>query len=114
MKGTIRVRENRDGSKSYVCQVKLGRDPGTGKARVLTGTAKSERAAHRLVHQLIANASTYRAIGAIVMPQVAVKPRELRTALERALPALTWRELPDEVEIGAIDHLDIGAEPRPE
>lgn len=46
MKGTIRVHENRDGSKSYVCQVKLGRDPGTGKARVLTGTAKSERAAH--------------------------------------------------------------------
>ncbi len=43
MKGTIRVRENRDGSKSYVCQVKLGRDPGTGKARVITGTAKSER-----------------------------------------------------------------------
>ena len=34
MKGTIRVRENRDGSKSYVCQVKLGRDPGTGKQRV--------------------------------------------------------------------------------
>ena len=31
MKGTIRVRENRDGSKSYVCQVKLGRDPGTGR-----------------------------------------------------------------------------------
>lgn len=56
MKGTIRIRENRDGSKSYVCQVKLGRDPGTGKARVLTGTAKSERAAHRLVHELIAKA----------------------------------------------------------
>ena len=56
MKGTVRVRVNRDGSKSYVCQVKLGRDPGTGKARVLTGTAKSERAAHRLVHELIAKA----------------------------------------------------------
>ena len=55
-RGTIRVRENRDGSKSYVCQVKLGRDPGTGKARVLTGTAKSERAAHRLLHELIAKA----------------------------------------------------------
>jgi len=54
MKGTIRVRENRDGSKSYVCQVKLGRDPGTGKARVLTATARSERAAHRLLHELIA------------------------------------------------------------
>ncbi len=53
MKGTIRVRENRDGSKSYVCQIKLGRDPGTGKARVLTGTARSERAAHRLLHELI-------------------------------------------------------------
>jgi hypothetical protein len=49
MKGTIRVRENRDGSKRYVCQVKLGRDPGTGTSRVLTGTAKSERAAHRLL-----------------------------------------------------------------
>jgi len=56
MKGTIRVRENRDGSKSYVCQVKLGRDPGTGKQRVLTGTAKSERAAHRLVHDLVTRA----------------------------------------------------------
>ena len=53
MKGTIRVRENRDGSKSYVCQIKLGRDPGTGKARVLTGTARSERAAHRLLQELI-------------------------------------------------------------
>ena len=57
MKGTVRVRENRDGSKSYVCQVKLGRDPGTGKARVLTGTAKSERAAHRLLHELINKAN---------------------------------------------------------
>jgi integrase len=56
MKGTIRVRVNKDGSKSYVCQVKLGRDPGTGKQRVLTGTAKSERAAHRLVHELLASA----------------------------------------------------------
>ena len=56
MKGTIRVRVNKDGSKSYVCQVKLGRDPGTGKQRVLTGTAKSERAAHRLVHELLARA----------------------------------------------------------
>ena len=54
MKGTIRVRVNKDGSKSYVCQVKLGRDPGTGKERVLTGTAKSERAAHRLLHDLVA------------------------------------------------------------
>ncbi|MDQ1423797.1 MAG: integrase, partial [Acidimicrobiaceae bacterium] len=54
MKGTIRVRVNKDGSTSYVCQVKLGRDPGTGKQRVLTGTAKSERAAHRLVHELLA------------------------------------------------------------
>ena len=56
MKGTIRVRENRDGSKSYVCQIKLGRDPGTGKARVLTGTARSERTAHRLLHELIVKA----------------------------------------------------------
>ncbi len=54
MKGTIRVRVNKDGSKSYVCQVKFGRDPGTGKERVLSGTAKSERAANRLLHDLIA------------------------------------------------------------
>ena len=56
MKGTVRVRTNRDGSKSYVCQVKLGRDPGTGRERVLTGTAKSERAAHRLLHELVTKA----------------------------------------------------------
>ena len=56
MKGTIRVRENRDGTKSYVCQVKLGRDPGTGRQRFLTGTAKSERAAHRLLHELVGKA----------------------------------------------------------
>jgi hypothetical protein len=31
MKGTIRVRENRDGSKSYVCQVKMGATPGRGR-----------------------------------------------------------------------------------
>jgi integrase len=53
MKGTVRVRVNKDGSKSYVCQVKVGRDPGTGKQRVLTGTAKTERAAHRLLHDMI-------------------------------------------------------------
>jgi len=35
--------------------LKLGRDPGTGKARVLTGTAKSERESHRLLHELIAS-----------------------------------------------------------
>jgi len=53
MKGTLRVHVNKDGTKSYVYQVKIGRDPGTGKQRVLTGTAKSERAAHRLLHDLI-------------------------------------------------------------
>jgi integrase len=53
MKGTMRVRVNKDGSKSYVCQVKVGRDPGTGKQRVLTGTAKTERAAHRLLHEMV-------------------------------------------------------------
>lgn len=53
MKGTIRCRLNKDGSTSYVCQVKAGRDPATGKQRVLTGTAKSERAAHKLVHELV-------------------------------------------------------------
>lgn len=56
MKGTIRVRVNKDGSTSYVCQVKLGRDPGTGKERVLTGTARSERAAQKLLHTLVAKA----------------------------------------------------------
>ena len=56
MKGTIRVRENRNGPKSYVCRVKPGGDPGTGRSRVLTGTARSERAARRLVHELIAQA----------------------------------------------------------
>lgn len=57
MKGTVHVRVNRDGSKSYVCQVKLGRDPGTGKARVFTITAgrrarggrRPERGPHRIV-----------------------------------------------------------------
>ena len=53
MKGTVRVRVNKDGSKSYVCQVKVGRDPGTGKQRVLTGTARTERAAHRLLHEMV-------------------------------------------------------------
>jgi len=47
MKGTIRVRENRDGSKSYVCQVKLGRDPGPadvalGKASVVDGQTSQQ------------------------------------------------------------------------
>ena len=56
MKGTIRVRVNKDGSTSYVCQVKLGRDPGTGKERVLTGTARSERAAQKLLHTLVTKA----------------------------------------------------------
>jgi len=36
-----------------VCQVKAGRDPATGKQRILTGTARTERAAHRLLHDLI-------------------------------------------------------------
>ena len=56
MKGTIRVRTNKDGSTSYVCQVKIGRDPGTGKQRVLAGTARSERAAHKLLHSLVGKA----------------------------------------------------------
>jgi len=53
VKGTIRRRVNKDGSASYVCQVKAGRDSASGKQRVLTGTAKSERAAHKLVHELV-------------------------------------------------------------
>ncbi len=53
MKGTIRVRENADGSKRYVCQVFAGRDPRSGKKRYVTGTATSEREAHRLIHRLV-------------------------------------------------------------
>ena len=56
MAGTIRVRVNKDGSKSFVCQVKLGRDPGTGHQRVLTGTARSQRQASRLLHELVVRA----------------------------------------------------------
>ncbi len=58
VKGTIRRRVNKDGSTSYVCQVKAGHDPATGKQRVLTGTAKSERAAHKLVHELVTKAAS--------------------------------------------------------
>jgi integrase len=53
VKGSIRVRVNRDGSKRYTCQVFAGRDPRTGKKRYLTGTATSERQAHRLIHHLL-------------------------------------------------------------
>ncbi len=56
VKGTIRRRVNKDGTTSYVCQVKAGRDPATAGSRVLTGTAKSELAAHKLVHELVAKA----------------------------------------------------------
>ncbi len=58
VKGTIRRRLNKDGTTSYVCQVKAGSDPATGKQRVLTGTAKSERAAHKLVHELVTKAAS--------------------------------------------------------
>ena len=57
MKGTIRERRNKDGSVSFVCQVKAGRDPATGRERVLTGTAKSRRAANTLVHELVGKAT---------------------------------------------------------
>ena len=60
MKGTVRVRVNKDGSKSYVCQVKVGRDPGTGKQRVLTGTARTERAAHRMYRASFKSWATWR------------------------------------------------------
>ena len=53
MKGTIRERVNKDGTTSYVCQVKVGRDPATSRQRVATGTARSSRGAHRLLHDLI-------------------------------------------------------------
>ncbi len=58
MKGTIRLRENSDGSQSYVCQVFAGRDSRTGKKRYLTGTAATEREAHRLVHRLVSDAES--------------------------------------------------------
>ena len=64
VKGTIRRRVNKDGSASYVCQVKAGRDPATGKQRVLTGTAKSERAAHKLVHELVTKAASSEVLAA--------------------------------------------------
>ena len=66
MKGTIRRRENKDGSVSFVCQVKVGRDPATGKQRVVTGTAKTERAAHKLVHELVTQVRTDDAVTADV------------------------------------------------
>lgn len=53
MKGTIRERKKSDGTRSYTCQVFAGLDPETGKRRFLTGTAPTERAAHRLVHDLM-------------------------------------------------------------
>lgn len=51
----------RHGYSSVVCQVNLGRDRGTAKARVLAGTAKSERAAHRLLHGLLIAKDEHRA-----------------------------------------------------
>jgi integrase len=66
VKGTIRRRENKDGSVSFVCQVKAGRDPATGRQRVLTGTAKSERAAHKLVHDLVTKAASDEVVAADV------------------------------------------------
>lgn len=53
MKGTIRVRTTKDGRKRYTCQVSAGIDPRTGKRRFLTGTASSEREAHKVLHRLI-------------------------------------------------------------
>lgn len=53
MKGTIRVRPTKDGTKRYTCQVSAGIDPRTGKKRYLTGTARSERQAHQVLHRLI-------------------------------------------------------------
>ena len=55
VKGTIRVRPKKDGTKRYYCQVFAGLDPKTGKKRYLTGTATSEREAHRVVRRLIAD-----------------------------------------------------------
>jgi integrase len=57
VKGTIRQRRNKDGSISFICQVKAGRDPVTGKQRVLTGSASSQRAANKLVHELVTRAA---------------------------------------------------------
>jgi integrase len=54
VKGTIRVRRNKDGTESYLCQVFAGRDPATGKRRFKTAVATSKREAHRLIHQLVA------------------------------------------------------------
>lgn len=54
MKGTIRARRNKDGSTSYLCQVYVGRDPKTGRRRYRTAVATSQRQAHRLVHELLA------------------------------------------------------------
>ena len=53
MKGTIQVREATHGSKRFVCQVYAGRNARTGKKLYLTGTATSEREAHRLIHKFI-------------------------------------------------------------
>ena len=53
MKGTIRVRPTKDGKQRYTCQVFAGVDPRTGKKRYLTGTASSEREAHRVLHRLV-------------------------------------------------------------
>lgn len=53
MKGTIRVYEKKDGTRSYYCQVFAGIDPKTGRRRYLSDRATSEREAHRVVHRLV-------------------------------------------------------------
>src|SRR4051812_13442058 len=53
MKGTIRLRTTKDGTRRYTCQVFAGLDARTGKKRYLTATASSERQAHQALHRLI-------------------------------------------------------------
>ena len=61
MKGTIRERRNKDGSRSFECQVRLGKDPATGRWRFATRTAKTKREAQRLLTELLHEAASGKA-----------------------------------------------------
>ena len=61
VKGTIRERRNKDGSRSFECQVRLGKDPATGRWRFATRTAKTKREAQRLLTELLHEAASGKA-----------------------------------------------------
>jgi integrase len=61
VKGTIRERRNKDGSRRFECQVRLGKDPATGRWRFATRTAKTKREAERLLTELLHEATAGKA-----------------------------------------------------